>query len=57
VGPIPVLLSGPFTAQELKPDPSIKPDLLENLLERKPERTLDNFLSEEAFFEKDQSNS
>jgi len=51
LGPIPLLLSGPFDSPELKPDLPQVPNFLSHLINRKPEKALDAFLSEDFFLE------
>ncbi len=49
VGPVALLLSGPMDKPDLKPDPAQIPHLLQELLQEKRHRALDNFLSEDFF--------
>lgn len=51
-GPIPLLLAGPIANPELRPDPALIAQLLEQLLKRKFQKILRNFAPEDFFFER-----
>ena len=51
-GPVPLLLSGPVGSPEIKADARQIDELKENLLRKKTQRILRNFLPEEAVFKK-----
>ncbi len=54
-GPIPLLLAGPIAKPEVRPDPALIAQLLEQLLKRKFQKILRNFAPEEFFFERRKS--
>lgn len=49
LGPVPMLVSGLLDHPDLKPDPSLGPDLRAELLKKKNHQPLRNFLPEDAF--------
>lgn len=55
LGPIPFLLSGPLSQPELKADPALLPQILEEIEKKKTQRIFRNFLPEDAFLERSTS--
>ncbi|MCM8775491.1 MAG: AsmA family protein [Candidatus Omnitrophica bacterium] len=56
LGPIPLLLSGPITGPELKPDPALVPELVDELHKRETQKILRNFMPEEYLFDRRSNN-
>ncbi|MBI3317430.1 MAG: AsmA family protein [Candidatus Omnitrophica bacterium] len=52
LGPIPFLLSGPLSQPELKPDPALLPQILEEIEKKKIQKIFRNFLPEETFLDR-----
>ncbi|MBI3312815.1 MAG: AsmA family protein [Candidatus Omnitrophica bacterium] len=54
-GPLPFLLSGPLAHPELKPDPVLIPQVLDQLAKRRTQKIFRHFLPEDLFFERRKS--